>query len=159
MKIAEERYSMDLAAEILPLGRRSFRESTEAKGETCAFHGERDFDIEPDMEQYQRLQDSGVLVILTLRDEAALVGYLVAAVYRSLHHKKMVCANVDTLYVEPDHRTYSPVLIEAFEKSMREKQVDIIGWPTHINGPIYEVLKTRGYVGDDTIMEKRLCVS
>jgi hypothetical protein len=36
--------------------------------------------------------------------------------------------------------------------------VGIIGWPVHLNGPVYDVLKAKGYVGDDIVMEKRLCV-
>ena len=43
---------------------------------------------------------------------------------------------------------------------MRERNVQIIGWPTHVDGPMYALLKARGYVGDDIVMEKRLpCVS
>jgi hypothetical protein len=164
LKLGHEIYSDELAAEILPLARRSWKESTTAKGETCAYYGERDFEIEPDTDQYRRMYESGMLTIVTLRDEGKLVGYLIAATYRSLHHRKMICAHVDTLYVDPEHRAYTPVMIEGFENLMKVKEVDIVGWPTHVKGPVYELLTSLGYVGDDLVMEKRLrrdetCVS
>ena len=32
----------------------------------------------------------------------------------------------------------------------------IIGWPVHFNGPVYDLLKAKGYIGDDIVMEKRI---
>ena len=49
-------------------------------------------------------------------------------------------------------------MTERFEKEMAARGSIIIGWPTHPDGPVYELLKARGYVADDIVMEKRLCV-
>jgi hypothetical protein len=157
--IEKEAFSLELLEELIPLGRKCWKESTANKGETCAFYGERDFDIEPDVEQYQRLNEAGVLGIITIRNDGEAVGYLGWVLYRSWHHRKIICANVDSIYVEPEFRSYTAVMIELFEKEMVEIGVGIIGWPTHVNGPIYELLKARGYAGDDLIMEKRPCAS
>jgi hypothetical protein len=157
--IAKEPFNMELFSELLPLAQKSWKESTQAKTETCAFYGERDFDIEPDAEQYQSVQDAGALILFTLRDQNELVGYLVGVQYRSWHHKTVMCANVDCVYVEPNYRTYTAVLIEFFEKEAMDRSVKIIAWPTHVHGPVYEVLKAKGYVGDDLVMEKKLCAS
>jgi hypothetical protein len=35
--------------------------------------------------------------------------------------------------------------------------VAIIGWPVSQQGPLYQPLVERGYIGDDIVMEKRLC--
>ena len=75
-----------------------------------------------------------------------------------MHHKKIVCGFGDSIFVEPEYRSYTLMLAERFEKEMRELSVQIIGWPTHINGPMYKLLSQLGYVGDDIVMEKRLCV-
>jgi Acetyltransferase (GNAT) family len=159
VEIAKEPFSMELFNELMPLAQKSWNESTQLKGKTCAFYGERDFNIEPDAEQYQQVHDAGGLILLVLRDERKLVGYLVAVTYRSWHHKTVLCANVDCIYVEPAYRSYTAVMIERFEKEALERSVQIIAWPTHVDGPVYEVLKFRGYVGDDLVMERRLCAS
>lgn len=153
--IDREILTNDTAKEILPLAQKCWNESTEIKAETCAFYGERDFQVEPDVERYQGLGDG--LVLVTLRDEGKLQGYILGFTYNSMHHKKILCGMADTMYVELDYRAYTGVVADRFEKEMRKLGVKIIGWPTHINGPVYEVLKALGYVGDDIVMEKRIC--
>jgi len=154
--INKEPFSLDVFAELLPLAQKCWNESTEFKGQTCAYYGDRDFEIEPDKEAYQRLADQGSLVMVMLRDEGKLQGYVVGFLYHSLHHKKILCGIGDNIYVEPDYRAYTAVVAERFEKEMKSLGVKIIGWPVHMNGPVYELLKARGYVGDDIVMEKRL---
>ena len=157
MKIEREPFSEELFTELIPLAQKCWKESTQIKAETCAFYGERDFVIEPDQETYQKLSNEGRLIIITARDER-LVGYVIGFLYQSWHHKNLLCGNVDSIYVEPDYRTYTVVLTDQLEKAMRQAQAAIIGWPTHPDGKVYELLKALGYVGDDVVMEKRLCV-
>lgn len=159
IEIEREPFSTFLYEEIVPLGRKCWKESTSDKAETCAYYGEREFDIEPDLTQYQAITDKGLILIVTLRDDKALKGYIVGFLHRSLHHRHVLCGATDTIYVEPDYRSYAGVMTERFEKEFQMMGAEIIGWPTHINGPMYLVLKARGYVGDDIVMEKRLkCV-
>lgn len=157
--INKEPFSLDVFNEILPLAQKCWEESTIAKAESCAFYGEREFTIEPDFECYQIFADNGRLVLITLRDEEALKGYVVGLVYRCMHHRKITGGLGDTMYVEPEYRAYTAVMAERFEKEMQSLGVGIIGWPVHPDGPIHDVLKACGYVGDDIVMEKRLCVS
>lgn len=157
ISIDKESFSETLSKEILPLGQKCWRESTEAKAQKCAFYGERDFQIEPDMEQYQKLSDAGALVILTVRDEGEIKGYVSGFTYRALHHKKITGAIGDTIYVEPEYRSYAGVLIDKFLDEMRERKVQIVGWPTTPEGYVYQLLKGRKFVGDDIVMELRLC--
>lgn len=157
MLIRTEEFSASLYEEILPLGRKCWAESTEFKGETCAYYGERDFEIQPDFDLYQRLADSNSMLVFTLRHDEVLVGYAVLFFYNSWHHKKILCANVDTMYVEPTYRVYAPIVIDRIERELPTRNVGIIAWPTHINGPMYDLLKKHGYIGDDIVMEKRVC--
>lgn len=159
LRIAIEPFTEALAREIAPLGQKCWQESTAVKGETCAFYGARDFLIEPDTEQYQRLHDQQALLVLTLRDAGRLVGYGVGILYRALHHRNVTVGGGDTFYIEPGYRAYTGPAVEHFERALREAGAAIIGWPTHIDGPLHAVLKARGYVGDDIVMEKRLCAS
>jgi predicted GNAT superfamily acetyltransferase len=156
LKIDTEPFSQALFDELLPLAYKCWQESTDQKAETCAFYGERDFKIEPDFDAYQRLSDVGALAVVTLRDEARLVGYVVGFTYRALHHKHILGGIGDTVYIEPDYRTYAPILAARFEKEMKDRGVGIIGWPTHPNSPVYALLQVMGYVGDDIVMEKRI---
>lgn len=155
--ISRESFSPELFAELLPLAQKCWEESTVQKADSCAYYGEREFQIAPNLEIYQQLEGNGALVIMTLRDGGKLHGYAVGFAYKSLHHKPILGGVTDTFYVEPDYRSYSPVMVEKFEGAMRELGVNIIGWPTQEGGPVYELLKARGYVGDDVVMEKRLC--
>lgn len=154
--IDKEPFSQSLCREILPLGQKCWEESTINKADTCAYYGERDFEIIPDVEVYQKASDENRLVLITLRDGTSLKGYVVGFLYRSWHHTRILCANVDSIYLEPDYRSYAAVVADRFEKEFQKLGAAIIGWPTHINGPMYEVLKARGYVGDDIVMEKRI---
>jgi hypothetical protein len=159
MIIEQEPFNLSVAAEILPLAQAGWDESTEIKGATCAYFGDRGLAIEPDMERYAELAEQGLVVLVTLREHTVLKGYVIGLTYRSLHHKRILCGIGDAIYVDPNYRAYTAVIADKFEAAMRARSVEIIGWPTHIEGPIYEVLKARGYVGDDIVMEKRLCVS
>jgi len=153
--IEQEPFSLALAAEILPLAQKCWNESTLIKQETCAYFGERDFDIEPNFEVYERFANTGSVVLVTLRDES-LKGYVVGFTHHSLHHKKILCGYGDSIYIEPEYRSYTAIVADKFERAMKDLNVQMIGWPTHIDGPIYQVLKARGYVGDDIVMEKRI---
>jgi len=154
--INQESFSLALAAELMPLAQACWNESTVVKNKTCAFYGEREFAVEPDMELYEHLTSKGSMVAVTLREDAILKGYVIGYTYRSPHHKKIFCGHGDSIYIEPPYRSYAANVAQKFESAMKELKVQAIGWPTHIDGPMYEVLKNLGYVGDDIIMEKRI---
>lgn len=156
--IEREPFTNELLAEILPLAQKCWKESTVIKGESCAFYGERDFEIVPFVEIYHELAAKESLVLIALRADGKLNGYVEGFTYRSLHHKKIIGAIGDSIYIEQLYRPYAAVLVDRFENELKKLGVNIIGWPTQLDGPIYEVLKAKGYVGDDIVMEKRLCV-
>jgi hypothetical protein len=154
--ISTEAFTTELAAEILPLAQKCWNESTENKADTCAYYGERDFQIEPNTTAYLNLSEQGFLVVITLRVKGQLMGYVMGILYPSLHHKNILCGIGDSIYIEPGFRSYTGPVAERFENELRALNVQIIGWPAHIDGPVHGVLKARGYVGDDIVMEKRL---
>jgi len=154
--IEKEAFNAESAAEVLPLSRKCWSESTAFKGETCAYHGDRDFVIEPDTAAYQKLADDGALVLVTLRDEGELRGYVIGFLYPTLHHKGILCGIGDSIYIEPDYRAHTWAVAKRFEREIASLGAKILGWPVHLNGPVYEILKAKGYVGDDIVMERRL---
>jgi hypothetical protein len=154
--IAMERFTHDLANEILPLGQQSWDECSEIKQDTCAYHGQRGLAIDPDIEQFLYLAEHDSLLALTLRDEGVLRGYALVILYKSLHLKTELCANVDTFYIQPQRRLMMPRFISNLEDILRERGVSIIGWPVTMAGKMYPILQRRGYIADDVVMELKL---
>jgi hypothetical protein len=157
MRISAERFTRELAAEIVPLGQQSWDECSEIKKDTCAYHGQRGLQIDPDIEQYLYLAGHRSLIAMTLRDEGdVLRGYALLILYRSLHLKTELCGNVDTFYVQPDFRLSMSRFISKIENAFREHGISIIGWPITRTGKMYEILQRRGYIADDVVMELKL---
>ena len=158
MKIAIEKLTPTLFAEILPLGQESWDECSEIKKDTCSFHGERGFEIKPYEARYLDLAENDLLLAFVLRDdENVLQGYSFAIFYQSLHHEPVSCANVDTFYLRPAVRTRIRSFIAMMEEQFEARGVVVVGWPVSPSGGLFGVLKVLGYAPDDVIMEKRIC--
>lgn len=157
MNIAIEPFTLELAAEITPLGQECWDECSEIKKDTCAYHGQRGLAIDPNNEQYLLMQTRDCLIALTLRDDAgSLHGYALTFLYYSMHLKNELCGNVDTFYVQPAYRQFMPRFMSAVEETFRSRGVSIVGWPVTMTGKLFEILKRRGYIADDVIMELKL---
>lgn len=157
MKIAIELFTRELSAEITPLGQEAWDECSEIKKDTCAYHGQRGLQIDPNIDQYLCLAANGNLVTLTLRsDEGVLHGYALLILYYSLHLRKELCGNVDTFYVQPEHRQLMPRFMSRIEEEFQSRGVSIVGWPVTMTGKLFEILKKRGYIADDVVMELKL---
>lgn len=157
-KIQREILTEALFDEIMPLGQKCWDECSEIKGETCSFHGERGFKIQPDIPQYLLLEANGGLLAMTLRDESGtLKGFSLSVLYRSLHHAPVPCANVDTFYIEPEYRACIRRMVSMMEQEFTDRGVVVIGWPISPGGKMFPILKLLGYAPDDVVMERRLC--
>lgn len=157
MKIAMEPFTHEFAKELLPLGQECWDECSEIKKDTCAFHGERGLAIDPDFDRYVELSEKGYLITMTLRDdENVLRGYGLMILYNSLHLKYVLCGNVDNFYVQPKYRRSMAPMMKAMEKEFQTRGVSIVGWPVTRAGLLFKILKRRGYIADDTIMELKL---
>jgi len=158
LKIQKEPLTSAVLSEIRPLGQKSWDECSEIKGETCSFHGERGFIIRPDEDRYLELEAANSLLAMTLRDaDGVMRGYALCIYYRSLHHAPVVCANVDTFYIEPEYRNCIRRFIAEIEREFLLKGVVVVGWPVSPSGKLFPILKHLGYAPDDVVMEKRIC--
>jgi len=60
---------------------------------------------DPDWAQYAQMESNNVLRFFALRDESEnLVGYASVILLNNLHDRKILCAYVQDLYIEPEHR-------------------------------------------------------
>lgn len=78
-------------------------------------------DLDP--ERYQKIEDAGMLFVLTVRDEGKLIGYLVAFPMAHLHYKSagLMCLT-DMYWISPAHRRgVGAKLFIEFEKRMRAR--------------------------------------
>jgi len=158
MKISVEKLTPELFAEMLPLGQESWDECSEIKKDTCSFHGERGFKIEPNEAQYLQFAENDALLAFVLRDdEDVLQGYALALFYYSLHHSPVFCANVSTFYLRPAVRGAIRNFIAAMEEQFEDRGVVVVGWPVSPSGGLFGILKVLGYAPDDVVMEKRIC--
>ncbi len=156
LSISSEPFAQELADEISPLGQESWDECSEIKKDTCSFHGQRGFQIQPDIPQYLLLANSDSLLAMTLRDEGELVGYSLSIFYRSLHHAPVRCVNVDTFFIRPAYRAYMRSFISAMEEKFREREIVQVGWPLSPKGKLFGILQLLGYTPDEVVMEKKL---
>lgn len=155
--ISIEQFTRELAAEIVPLGQQSWDECSDIKKDTCAYHGQRGLAIDPDIDQYLFLAEHQSLIAMTLRDDdKALRGYALLILYKSLHLKTELCGNVDTFYVQPNFRRSMSRFISEIEEVLRLRGISIIGWPVTMTGKMFEILKRRGYIADDVVMELKI---
>jgi hypothetical protein len=157
MKIVIEPASIELAKEVVPLAQKSWDECSEVKKDSCAFHGQRGFPVDPNLDRYFALGNQGSLIVMTLRDDdGVLRGFASMILYRSLHVKEIFCGNVDTFYVEPDYLKSVFHFMDRVEGTFIEHGVSIIGWPVPKEGRMREILQRRGYIADDVLMELKI---
>lgn len=62
--------------------------------------------LDPDWEQYKRLEDLGMLLCITAREDGRLVGYAIWMITKSLHYKGYVFADNDVFFLLKSHRKW-----------------------------------------------------
>lgn len=60
--------------------------------------------LDPDLELYDQLADSGMLHLLIAREAGRIVGYHVSIVKPHLHYKTSLHAQTDVYYISPEFR-------------------------------------------------------
>ena len=148
--IGVERYSDALIEEMKPLLKRNWWRSESHT---------HDFDLDPNFETYKRMDAAGKLLALFARLEGRLVGYIVYFVAPSTHHKTILAAHGDIIYVEdePALARVAGELLERSEAMLREQGVQVIGWFTNSGSRLHRLLKVKGHKDDEIVTEKWLC--
>ena len=112
--------------------------------------------LDPDWDRYKQLDDNGLILTVTARDDGKLIGYAIFFVTSHLHYKSTYYANNDLLYLHPDYRKglVGVRLITISEKYLKEKGVTKIMWHIKINKDFSRLLHHLGYVDEDIIVGK-----
>lgn len=61
--------------------------------------------LNPNWEEYARLDAAGKLRIFTARNKGKLVGYCILLIGHSIHYRDHIFANNDVVFVLPEHRS------------------------------------------------------
>jgi GNAT superfamily N-acetyltransferase len=112
--------------------------------------------LDPDWDRYKQLDDKGLILTVTARDDGKLIGYAIFFVTTHLHYKSTYYANNDLLYLHPDYRKglIGVRLITLSEKYLKEKGVTKIMWHIKFNKDFSRLLHHLGYVDEDIIVGK-----
>jgi GNAT superfamily N-acetyltransferase len=103
--------------------------------------------LNPNWEEYARLDASGVLRVFTARENNELVGYCVLVVSRSIHYKDHIFANNDVTFVLPDHRAGATGyhLIKYAEDYCKDNEISLMNINTKVHVPFDKLLVGMGF--------------
>lgn len=114
--------------------------------------------LNPDWEQYAKLDQSGLLRIFTARHDNQLVGYCVLVVSQSLHYKDHIFANNDVTFVLPEYREGQTgyKLIKYAEDYCKENNVSLLNINTKVHIPFDSLMTSMNYTLIERIYSKLL---
>ena len=103
--------------------------------------------LNPNWEEYARLDAAGVLRVFTAREDGELVGYCVLVVSRSMHYKDHVFANNDVTFVLPDNRAGATgyQLLKYAEDHCAKNDISLMNVNTKVHLPFDSLLVGMGF--------------
>lgn len=106
--------------------------------------------LDPQWDLYQKYEDSGNLVYVTLRDGGQLIGYVISIVAPGLHYRTCLTATMDILFVDPTKRDAAAkgvfLLIDTLEAELRRRGVQRWFMGTKLHKDIGAIFKRRNFV-------------
>jgi len=103
--------------------------------------------LNPDYEEYARLDAAGVLKCFTARKDGALVGYFILMVSKSIHYSDHLFAVNDVIFVKPDSRAGATgyKLIKYAEEYCKEIGVSVLTLNTKVHIPFDKLMVHMGF--------------
>ena len=139
MNISIQKESYDsVRAEIEPLIEKHWELVALNKGE---------IKLDPNWNEYQRLDKAGILQVFTAREGGRLVGYYVLTVSKSIHYQEHFFAVNDVLFVLPESRAglTGYKLIKFVEEYCKECGVSLLMINTKVHIPFDSLMTRMGY--------------
>jgi Acetyltransferase (GNAT) family len=84
--------------------------------------------INPDLDNYQQLENSGNLVLVTARTAGVLIGYIMMIIHPHPHYKHIMIGMDDLHFLHPEHRNGFTFMrmIDFTERKMSKRGVKIM---------------------------------
>jgi len=118
-----------------------------------------DFNLDPDYNLYDELEENDNLCVVIARDSETrkLVGYIVDIYGPSLHYKGQNVSVNDMLYVRKEYRKkgVAKILVTYADNILKEKGVVLSIRATKIGNPCPSMMKGRGYTEHERNWFKR----
>jgi GNAT superfamily N-acetyltransferase len=114
--------------------------------------------LNPDYEEYARLDAAGVLKCFTARKDGALVGYFILMVSKSIHYSDHLFAVNDVIFVKPDSRAGATgyKLIKYAEDYCKKIGVSVLTLNTKVHLPFDKLMVHMGFDLIERIYSKYL---
>lgn len=112
--------------------------------------------LSPDWNRYKVLEDAGMLLFISLRDDIKLVGYFIGIVVPHLHYTTCITCMMDILYVSQEHRNKRGgiMLMKELEKEAKQRGVHRIVLNTKCHSNISRLYKRFEYIHIEEIYSK-----
>lgn len=139
---------------LVDLGERSWSEIGNDK---------QTFQYNPDWHEYERMQQQDMLRFLAVRDDTGLlVGYASVIVRHNLHDKNVLCAIIQDIYLEPEHRKGMGAFkrfeqtLEGLLKGIGVKHIAVAERENDPRGGVGEVYRRLGFNSCERIWTKSI---
>jgi GNAT superfamily N-acetyltransferase len=103
--------------------------------------------LNPNWEEYERLDAAGVMKFFTARSEGELVGYFIITVGASMHYRDHLFAICDIIFVRPDKRSGATgyKLIKYAERWCVDNGVSLLNINTKVHLPFDRLMEGMGF--------------
>jgi len=117
-----------------------------------------DIPLNPDVEQYGQLENTGMFRIYTVRHDDQLIGYAAYLVSTNIHYMDSMQAHQDVLFVTPAYRKsrIGIQLIQYADKQLQQDGVQLVYHHVKINHNFGPLLERLGYELNELLYVKRL---
>lgn len=117
----------------------------------------KDIELDPDWEQYEKLEQVGVLRVFVARDHSGImVGYAVFFVRHNPHYKKSLQALQDILFIDPTRRGFGAKFILWCDEQLKSEGVQAVYHHIKAAHNFGHMLERLGYSLVDLIYTRRV---
>lgn len=142
-----ETANSELFHELMPLLEKHYHEIAHYK----------DIPLDPDFEQYEKLEQIGALRAFIARDElGAMVGYAVYFIRHNIHYRSSLQALQDILFIDPERRGFGAKFILWCDQQLKAEGVQITYHHVKAAHNFGAMLERLGYRLVDLIYTRRL---
>ena len=115
--------------------------------EEIAHHQDK-IKLNPNYDQYYKMEEMGMVHVCTVRDDGILIGYFVTFMVPHVHYQDHIWAMNDILFLHPDYRGTKEIAFNLFmfaEKKLVELGVSVIQLHMKLDFPFEPLAKACGY--------------
>ena len=117
-----------------------------------------DFPFDPDVDNYQRLYERGIVFAVGAFDGESVAGYCAVTVVPHPHNPAVLVAGNDALFVAPAYRNGLTAvrLMQASEAEAKRRGASRFTWHCRAGTPLIATLERRGYKLADQLVMKEI---